>query len=102
MKHKPTEVTEEPEENVSTGWVDLWAPKCPVNIGDRFIKNYKNDFNLIYWQVQEIKEMEDDLGKYWAITAKAPNLAVGQNVKTFSSRFLDKGDYTILKKGVDF
>lgn len=100
MKHDPE--FNEHEENAENTWKDFWTPKCPVKIGDRFVKIYKADFNLIYWEVTDIQEAHDEDGVFWAVTAKANNISVGQNVKTFSSRFLQNGDYKILKRGVDF
>ena len=80
---------------------EFMKPSCPVRIGDRFCKNYHVP-SLIFWEVQDIKEMADENGCFYAITAKCNNIAIGQNVKVFSSRFLTSGDYTIMKRGVDF
>ena len=77
-------------------------PRCPVNVGDRFYKNYHVPNGLILWEVTEVRDMEDKNGCYYAITAKCNNITIGQNVRTFSSRYLSNGDYTILKRGVDF
>lgn len=77
-------------------------PRCPVNVGDRFYKIYHVPDNLIYWEVTEVRDMEDKNGPYYAVTAKSNNIAIGQNVRTFSSRYLSSGEYTIMKRGVDF
>ena len=81
---------------------DFLKPRCPVKVGDCFYKNYHVSCNLIFWEVTEIRDMEDKNGCYYAITAKCNNIAIGQNVRTFSSRYLTNGDYTIQKRGVDF
>ena len=81
---------------------DFLKPRCPVKVGDRFYKNYHVPSSLILWEVTEVRDMEDKNGCYYAITAKCNNIAIGQNVRTFSSRYLTNGDYTILKRGADF
>ena len=100
MKYDP-EVNETVEDTESIQ-INFWKPKCPVKIGDRFKKNYKDNFNLVFWEVTDIQEVCDEDGMFWAVTAKANNISIGQNVKTVSSRFLQNGDYKILKRGVDF
>ncbi len=81
---------------------EFLKPRCPVKVGDRFYKNYHVPNNLIFWEVTEVRDMEDKNGPYYAVTAKSNNIAIGQNVRTFSSRYLVNGEYTILKRGVDF
>lgn len=83
-------------ENVSIS--EFFKPKCPVKIGDRFYKNYRIPNTMLIYKVTDIQELKDENGPFFAITAKCDNIAVGQNVKTFSSRALQTDDYTILKK----
>lgn len=81
---------------------EFLKPSCPVKIRDRFYKNYHVPSNLIFWEVQKIEEKEDQDGIFYAITAKADNIAVGTNVRVFSSRVLTGDEYTIMKRGVNF
>lgn len=78
---------------------EFMKPSCPVKIGDKIYKNYHVPNSLIKYQVTDIRECEDEEGVYYAITAVAENIAVGNNTKTFSSRYISKSDeYTIEKR----
>ena len=75
---------------------EFMKPRCPVKIGDRFYKNYRIPNTLVKYTVTDIRELEDDDGIYYAITAIADNIVVGNNKKTFSSRCIKNSDeYTI-------
>jgi hypothetical protein len=82
---------------------EFMKPTCPVKIGDRIYKNYRVDDNLIFYEIIDIKELEDDEGVYYVLTGRAPNITVGENVKMFSSRYISNtSNYTIKRKGADF
>lgn len=78
---------------------DFMKPKCPVKVGDKFYKNYHVPNSINYGVVTEIEEKKDENGTYYIITAKYPNIAIGNNIKKLSSRMFTPGAYTILKKG---
>ena len=78
---------------------EFLKPKCPVQIGDKFYKDYKVPNHLIIYEVLSIEEKSDEQGPFYAITAKANNIQVGANTKVFSSRYLMNGDYVFIKKG---
>lgn len=82
---------------------EFMKPACPVKIGDRFYKNYHVPNNLVFYHVTDIREVEDENGTFYAVTAESENIAIGANTKVFSSRWLTSGDYTIIRKrGVDY
>lgn len=77
---------------------EFMKPTCPVKIGDKILRKYKVPNDLIPYIVTNIKELEDENGVYYAITAKCPKITVGNNIKTFSSRYiLNSEDYIIEK-----
>ena len=80
-------------------FTNFWKPKCPVKVGDKFYKNYHVPNKLLIYEVIGIEEKQDENGTYYAITAHANNIAIGANTKVFSSRYLENGDYMIMKKG---
>ena len=74
----------------------------PIEVGDRFYKNYNVPNSLVYFTVTNVEDAQDDDGPYYLVTAKSENIAIGAKTKTFSSRYLLNGDFTIRQKGIDF
>ena len=84
---------------VNTSYLEnFFKPKCPVEIGDKFYKNYKVPNTLLLYEVTGIEEKEDEQGTFYAVTAECNNIAIGIKTKVFSSRFLETPEYTIMKR----
>ena len=76
---------------------EFMKPKCPVKVGDRFYKKYHVPSRLVYTVVEKIEEKKDEDGIYYVITGRSENIAVGVNVRQYTSRMLND-DYIIERK----
>lgn len=79
---------------------------CPLKVGDRFyrkVPSHLRSFSLPDIIIaEEITEMQDDEGIFYAIKGRFLYHTIGTEYKTYSSRIFESGDWVIEKKGEDF